>query len=192
VLMLLHCPFRFEVHAPRSWSWTLRLAVIGASVVAACFCLRWPSANALEVWQKGRSSPAPRSFRVASLVAKPVMFSKDGRSLAYMMPLVLQSHFKLTVEVLAYSADLAQVRIASHPLGHPPFPSSVPDREGNTSGDLKSWHQVRLERDSDLLSLWVDGQSVPVDPHAEKTGEWLTIEPGPARPVTLRNLVVTW
>jgi hypothetical protein len=187
----LHCPFRFEAHAPRSWSWTLRLAVIGASVVAACLCVRWPNANALEVWQKGRSSPATQPFRVAKLVAKPVVF-KDGRSFAYMMPLVLQSHFKLTVEVLAYPADLAQVRIAGHPLGHPPLPSSVFDRGGTITGVLESWHQVRLVRDSDLLALWVDGQSIPVDPLAEKTGERLTIEPGPARPVTLRNLVVTW
>jgi beta-lactamase regulating signal transducer with metallopeptidase domain len=194
VLMLLHCPFRFEAQAPRSWSWTVRLAVIGASVMAACLCIRWPNANALEVWQKGRSSPATQPFRVASLVAKPVVF-KDGRSVAYTMPLVLQSHFKLAVEVLAYPADLAQVRIAGHPLGHsPPPPSSVPDRDpgGSTTGVRESWHKVRLVRDGDLLSLWVDCQSIRVDPHAGKTGEWLTIEPGPARPVALRNLVVTW
>jgi beta-lactamase regulating signal transducer with metallopeptidase domain len=192
VSMLLHCPFRFEAHAPRSWSWTVRLAVIGASVAAACLCLRWPNANALEVWRKGRSSQAAQPFRVARLVAKPMVF-KDGRSVAYTLPLVLQSHFELTVEILAYPADLAQVRIAGHPLGHcPPLPPNVPDREGHLTGVLESWHQVRLVRESDLLSLWVDGQRIPVDPHAEKTGERLTIEPGPARPVTLHNLVVTW
>ena len=53
VLMLLHCPFRFEAHAPLSWSWTVRLAVIGASVMAACLFLRWPRASAIEVWQRG-------------------------------------------------------------------------------------------------------------------------------------------
>jgi beta-lactamase regulating signal transducer with metallopeptidase domain len=191
VRMLLHCPFQFEAHPPRSWSWALRLMVIGTSVMAACLCLRWPNAVALEVLQKGKSSTL-QSFRVATLLAKPVAFAKDGRSLAYTIPMVLPGHFNLTVEILAHPADLAQVRIAGHPLGSPPPPLPVADHDGTMNGKLESWHQVRLLRNRDAISLWVDGQSIRVDSQSERSGDWLTVEPGPTRSVTLRNLVVTW
>jgi beta-lactamase regulating signal transducer with metallopeptidase domain len=191
VLMLLRCPFQFEVQAPRSWSWMLRAAVIGTAVMAACLCLRWPNASAIEVWQKGRSSPAPNTLRIASLVAKPMVLSPDRRALSYTIPLVLPSHFELKFDVLSWSSDLARIRIAGHPLATPALSATVPDREGKISGDRESWHEVRLVRDHDHLSLWVDGQGVPVA-HVETTGEWLTIEPAPLRPAAFRNLVVTW
>ena len=149
VLMLLHCPFQFEAHPPRSWSWTLRLAVIGASVMAACLCLRWPTAVALEVLQKGKSPTTLQVFKVADLVAKPVVISKDGRSLPCRIPLVLPPRFNLTVEILAFPAELAQFRLAGHALGSPPPPTSVANQSSTlTGGSLESWHQVRLARDT--------------------------------------------
>ena len=44
----LYCPFRFEARAPRSWSWTLRITLVVATLIAACLCIRWPDASALE------------------------------------------------------------------------------------------------------------------------------------------------
>ena len=120
-----------------------------------------------------------------------MVLSPDPRSLSYTIPLVLPSDFELKVDVLAWSSDLARIRIAGHPLATPALSARVPDREAKISGDRESWHEVRLVRDHDLLSLWVDSQGVPVA-HVETTGEWLTIEPAPLRPAAFRNLIVTW
>ena len=120
-----------------------------------------------------------------------MVLSQDRRSLSYTIPLVLPSHFELKVDVLSWSSDLARIRIAGHPLATPALSEGVPDGEGKISGDRESWHEVRLVRDHDLLSLWVDGQGVPVA-NFETTGESLTIEPAPLRSAAFRNLVVTW
>ena len=61
VLMLLYCPFRVETRAPRSWSWTLRITLVVATLVAACLCIRWPDASALEHRQKHGAASAVAS-----------------------------------------------------------------------------------------------------------------------------------
>ncbi|MFI5456836.1 MAG: M56 family metallopeptidase [Isosphaerales bacterium] len=190
--MLLYCPFRVEARAPRSWSWTLRVTVIAASIVAACVCIRWPDARALENRLKGESAPASEPFRVTDFVAEPLVFLPGGRALPYMMPVALPSRFELSVEVLARSSDLAKVHIAGHPLGlvHPS--TDLADQTPSAPDLAESWHQVRLERHGLELSLRVDGRKIPASLKPEANSEWLTFEPGPERPSHFRNLVVTW
>jgi beta-lactamase regulating signal transducer with metallopeptidase domain len=188
--MLLHCPFRVESRAPRSWSWTLRVAVLGASIVAACLCIRWPDAHALESRLKGEVGPAAGSFRVAEFVAEPVTFSPEGRAVPYVMPLALPRRFELSVEVLAGPGDLARIHIAGHPLGPLQAAPDVGIPMPRAADDVPSWHSVRLRRNDDEISLWVDGQKVSVTLKPESTSEWLTFEPGPVHPARFRNLVV--
>jgi BlaR1 peptidase M56 len=79
VLMLLYCPFRFEPYAPRSWSWTLRITLVLATLITACLCIRWPSASALEHRLKHGTANASRHFRVTDFTTEP-LFLKGGAS----------------------------------------------------------------------------------------------------------------
>ena len=72
ILMLLHCPFPIESRTPRFWSWALNLAVVGASVLAACLVIRWPNVEAVGSPSNTRPIPVPRRFHVKYFVAKPL------------------------------------------------------------------------------------------------------------------------
>jgi len=192
MLMLLHCPFPVEARAPRSWSWTSRVTVIGASIVAACLCIRWPDARALENRHKGGTAPGPQTFRVADFVAEPLVFLPGGRVLPYTMPVALPSRFELSVEILVSTNDLAKVHIAGHPLGADHRSSELSDQAPSSFDHAESWHQVRLQCDGHELALWVDGRELPAALKPEATTESLTFEPGPERPTRFRNLVVEW
>jgi len=192
IRMLLHCPFRVEPRAPRSWSWTLRVTVIGASVVAACLCIRWPDARALENRQKAAWATVSQPFRVAEFVAEPLVLLPGGRALPYIMPVALPARFELSVEVLASSSELAKIHIAGHPLGQVHRSSDLSDQTPSSPDDTESWRQVRLERHHHELSLWVDGRKITGTLKPEATSEWLTFEPAPERSSHFRNLVVEW
>jgi beta-lactamase regulating signal transducer with metallopeptidase domain len=188
--MLLYCPFRVEERAPPRWSWTLRVGVLAASIAAACLCIRWPDARALENRMYRQHAGGAGSFRVKEFVAEPVTFGADGRAVPYVMPLPLPKRFDLSVEVLASPSDLSRIHIAGHPLG--PAPDTPESAAGTTASpeDAKTWHPVRLQRSGEELSLWVDGQKMPTTLKADQTSESLTFEPGPSRPAHFRNLIV--
>jgi beta-lactamase regulating signal transducer with metallopeptidase domain len=190
MLMLLNCPFRVEARAPRSWSWSLRLTVLGLTIAAACLCVRWPDARALESHSSGKPRPMAQPFRVANFVAEPISLSTGGRALPYVMPLALPTRFELSVEVLANSNDLAKVEIAGHPLGPGAVASDGADQSPRPANYDETWHSVRLKRDGRELSLWVDGETTSAVLKPESTSEWLTFEPGSGGPRHFRNLVV--
>ena len=147
VLMLLYCPFRFEATAPRSWSWTLRIMLAMTSIVAACLCVRWPDANAIEHRMKyGTAQSSLPQFRVSDFTVEPLAFSRSGRALSFVMPVALPTHFELTVEVLSALADLGNVRIAGHALGDTQNSTEPTDHSPSSSNMVKSWHNVRLVR----------------------------------------------
>ena len=191
MLMLLYCPFRVEQRPPRRWSWSLKLVVVVASLASACLCIRWPHAAALEQRQTANVPSLREPFRVADFVALPLVFTPGGRSLPYHMPVALPSHFELDVEVQSSMRELANVYIAGHRLvGQPSGPGTDPSSKPTAFDE--SWHQVRLKRDGQVLSLWIDGHKTLVSMSPKATSEWLTFEPGPDRPTHFRNLVVKW
>jgi hypothetical protein len=191
VLMLLYCPFRFEARAPRSWSWALRITLSIATLTAACLCIRWPDASALEHRLRHEIAHSTPPFRVTDFTAEPLLFSTGGRALSYVMPVALPSQFELTVEVYSSSAALGKVRIAGHALGLPPGSEQKSDSAQKLSID-EAWHPVRLRRNGSSVSLWVDGQPIPVITRPQATTEWLTFEPDPERATQFRLLVVEW
>ncbi len=190
MLMLLHCPFRVEARAPRYWSWTSRATVIAASIIAACLCVRWPDAHALENRNKAGAAPRPQPFRVADFVAEPLVVLRGGRSLPYIMPFVLPSRFDLSVEILARMQDLTKIRIAGHALGADQRTPDGPAQTPSAFDDAESWHRVRLECRGIQCSLWVDDCNIPATSQLEPTSELLTFEPSPERPSRFRNLIV--
>jgi len=192
MLMLLHCPFRVEPRVSRAWSWAVRLSVIGASIAAASVSIHWPDTAAIERWRRGELASAGQPFRVADFVAEPLVFSPGGRALPYIMPVSLPSHFELTVEILSNITELAKVYIAGHPLSSIPLQPLIADLSGDSPDHIESWHQIRLERNGQVLALWVDGRKMPVELDPAATTELLTIEPGPRRPAHFRNLIVEW
>jgi beta-lactamase regulating signal transducer with metallopeptidase domain len=192
VLMLLYCPFRFEATAPRSWSWTLRIMLALTSIIAACLCVRWPDAIAIEHRLKHGSAQSSPQFRVSNFIVEPLAFSRSGRALPFVMPVALPTHFELTVEVLSGLADLCNVHIAGHPLGDPQNSAELFDHSAGSSDVVKSWHSVRLMRQGNDVSLWIDGRTVPIRSSAHDTSQWLTIEPSAKQATVFRNLVVDW
>ncbi len=192
MLMLLYCPFRVEPRVSRAWAWAVRLSMIGASIAAASVSIHWPGTAAIAYWQGTDLTPADQPFRVADFVAEPLVFSPGGRALPYIMPIALPSHFELTVEVLSNISELAKVYIAGHPLATIPYQPMFADLAGDSLDHVDSWHQVRLERNGQVLELWVDGRKMPVELDPRATSEWLTFEPGPRRPAHFRNLIVAW
>jgi beta-lactamase regulating signal transducer with metallopeptidase domain len=190
VLMLLYCPFRVEARAPQSWSWLLRISLVVATLVAACLCIRRPDAHALEHRQKhGTASP---QFRVTDFKVEPLVFSKDGRVESHVMPVALPSDFVLSVEVLSTPAELGKVRIAGHQLGDRPIPDDLTHSAVSPTEHIESWHQVRLVRQGDQISLSIDGRMITVGSSPQATTEWLTFEPSPERATQFRNLVIEW
>jgi hypothetical protein len=193
MLMLLYCPFRVESRASRWWSWTGRLTVLAAALVAACLCVRWPHGKlgTLQVLQSGAPGQADQSFHVADFVAEPMVFLPGGRALPYMMPVALPAQFDLTVDVFASMNELANVHIAGHPIGSQ-LPAAIAEATWGALAHTDAWHQVRLLRQGLQLSLWIDGQKLPVLLNPQATSEWLTFEPGPERAAHFRNLIVNW
>jgi beta-lactamase regulating signal transducer with metallopeptidase domain len=193
VLMLLHCPFPIEARAPRVWSWSWRLIIIGASVATAGLFVRWPNAAAVEPRRGLGARAASQSFRVTHLVAEPQVGPPTSRSLPYVVPLTLPPEFDLTVEVRSRRADLAQIRIAGHPLGDPHAHSSGDfNRSPVAADEAKTWHRVHLRSRRHEVSLAIDGKPISAGPRTEPAIGWLTIEPGPQNAAEFRDLVVSW
>jgi beta-lactamase regulating signal transducer with metallopeptidase domain len=192
MLMLLYCPFLVEQRPPRRWSWTLRVAIVIACLASACICVRWPHADAVEPAQNAVGFGRYEAFRVSEFVAAPLVFMQGGRALPYHMPVALPTNFELRVEVLSNMADLAAVHIAGHALIGDPSSKPVADPRSAPAFYAESWHQIRLRREGQGLSLWIDGSksTAALDPDA--TTEWLTFEPGPDRPTNFRHLVLLW
>ena len=59
MMMLLHCPYPVESRTPRLWSWTSRVAVILASIAAACLVIRWPQSSVALPAASGRAPSVP-------------------------------------------------------------------------------------------------------------------------------------
>jgi beta-lactamase regulating signal transducer with metallopeptidase domain len=192
VLMLLYCPFTVEQRPPGHWSWSLRLVLIVACLASACICIRWPHAQAVEDVQSPGAFARHEAFQVSEFVAPPLVLTPGARALPYHMPVVLSSHFNLTVEILSSTKYLATVRIAGHPLVSDQSENRVTDPHSDPSSYAESWHRIRLMRQGHELSLWIDGRKSPVVLDPRSTSEWLTFEPGPDRPASFRNLIVQW
>jgi hypothetical protein len=193
VLMLLHCPFSVEARIPRFWSWTSKLTVIGASLMAACLFVRWPNVVAIEQQPGLTAAASSRRFRVLHFIAEPQVFSPGGRSLPYLMPLALPPEFDLTVEVHSSPVELPQIHIAGLPLGDPRlFPIDDLNHPLTRSVPSRSWRQVHLRRDRNGISLEIDGRRMSVESGSNPLSDWLTFEPGPLAPAEFRGLVVSW
>jgi beta-lactamase regulating signal transducer with metallopeptidase domain len=190
VLMLLYCPFRVESAVSRWWSLALRLTVAVASIAAACLCLRWPDARAIEERLKHASTLTSDPFRVTDFIAEPLVVASGGRAVPHVLPIVLPDQFDLRVEVLASTIDLPRIRIAGFALGA--ATPAVGSQESLPPDRTESWHRVRLRRQGDGVSLSVDGDTVSLSLRAGDAGGWLTFEPSPERPAGFRNLVVEW
>ena len=148
MLMLLHCPFPIEARTPRLWSWSLKLAIVGASVFTACLIIRWPNAGAVESGLKAGPISTPPRFHVAQFVAEPLPSSPGGRSIAYVMPVPLPRTFDLDVEVCANLTDLPQIRIAGYPLKSVgPLTADPSPTPASRSPDEKPWHRIHVHRD---------------------------------------------
>jgi hypothetical protein len=199
-MMLLHCPFPVESRTPRVWSWTSRLAVVVASIAAACLVIRWPQAS-LAVPAPTAASPAPRRFQVAYFVARPLLDEISGveRSVVSSLPLALPPRFDLDVEVRSSEADLSQIHIAGQSLGisggatTPGRP--IPDRESPTAihrEGATDWHRVHIRSDHHLVTVVVDGQIVSSAPRKRPASDWLTVESPSHAPAEFRDLTVSW
>ena len=167
--------------------------MIGASIVAACLCIRWPDARALENRFKQETAPPPQPFRVADFVAEPLVFLPGGRALPYIMPVALPSRFELSVEILATHERSRQG----------PDRRSSSRRRSSLARTLRSDADARpttpnpgIRSASNVMAVKSRSgstvASIPATMQLRATSEWLTFEPSPERPSHFRNLVVEW
>ena len=130
-----------------------------------------------------RDAAAP-PFRVTDFTAEPLVFSKGGRALSYVMPVALPSDFELNCRgpfELGRSRQGADRRSSAR--RQQAIPATASDSRRARSTPIESWHHVRLIRaGQDQISLWIDGRHIPAGLSPQATTEWLTFEPVPSEP----------
>ncbi len=184
VLMLLYCPFRVEPRVRASCAWALRTTVAVASIMAACLCLRWPHAQAIEARLKQAKVLALEPLRIADFVAEPLVVTPGGRGVPHVLPVLLPDRFELTVDVFASATDLSKIRIAGYSLGA----ATTSGRSAESipgADDSESWHTVRLRRQDDQVLLSLNGQTVVLSPVRRRERLALVrAQPRTSRPVS--------
>jgi beta-lactamase regulating signal transducer with metallopeptidase domain len=200
VVMLLHCPYQIETEPLHGWAWLVSVCVVGLGIL--CSSLSLSTSARASTWNRasGETPPgAANTFQVAQFVAAPRGTNSSGRSVPYVLPLVLPPRFEMAVEIQAPAQGLRQTRLAGLLLDVQPVPTPASTGEArtpgeaNTPGELaEAWHRVRLSRSAASITLTLDGALVPYSRRGESLSEWLTVEPPPDQTVVLRNLVITW
>lgn len=191
VVMLLHCPFPFEVQPPRWWCISAQLLILGLAILSASTSLSLLRPVAAAATAPSSTQEAAR-FQVSHFVASPRVVSRSGRSLPYVLPLLLPLRCELVVEIQASRSALARIRLIGLPLCCPAAPGQDSQQDKTRADAQKAWHGVRIARAGDRVDVEVDGQNVPVRPGTDIVTEWLMIEPAPDETASLRNLVVMW
>jgi hypothetical protein len=193
MMMLLNCPYPVESRTPRVWSWTSRLAVILASIAAACLVIRWPQASLAVPAPMDDGTPKIR-FQAPHFVTEPLV-DPEGRlrSRVYVLPLTLPPRFEVDVDVRCDVAGPVEIRIAGETIPIPGTPRA-PDLHDPSPqpGEPKVWRHVHMRRHGPQISIDVDGQAVPEPEQPHFTSDWLTIEPPSHAPVEFQDLVVRW
>ncbi len=190
MLVLLHCPYRLEMAPPRAWRWRLYLLITTLSLAATVVRLRWPDHVIPDHQLPGTRSGRPHSFRVAAFSAAPLPHPTNGRSLPYVLPVMLPERFRLELEILVSPSDLAHLRIAGHLLS--PFGHSHDSLSGESLDRSQArWHTLLIERHGTEVLIHIDGLHSWTD-NETKTTPWLTLEPCSPTSIRFRNLSLTW
>jgi hypothetical protein len=189
VVMLLHCPFPVEIHAPRWWSLSVPVLVLALAVLCSIPTLTESGGLRAVAVSAGPGSGTAYRFQVAHFVAVPQVVTRSGRSTAYFLPLALPGRWNLSVELHASFSALNRIRIAGLLLGSP---NQSLDDERRPADSSPAWHQVQLHRDGFRIAVEIDGQPISERPGSGPPADWLSIEPAPDETALLRNLVVTW
>jgi beta-lactamase regulating signal transducer with metallopeptidase domain len=205
LLMLLHCPYRLEPHAPRGWLWTLRLAGIATTFALANVTVRMPgraygSSPDFAPSIEGVLLSGMNRFQVSELIMAPSSRPETAnRSNSYVLPYQLPAHFSMTLDVLANQEELSHIRLLNRPLAQaspwsdhagPSIKARFASRtESSAQDDRELWHRVHVERDDRGTSLTIDHHALPSP--AEPTNSLIRVEPNFGHPIQLRNLIVT-
>jgi beta-lactamase regulating signal transducer with metallopeptidase domain len=192
VVMLLHCPFPIELEAPRWWSLSVPILVLGLAILcsAGSVWLLGEGAHLAPASATRRSEPS--RFQVTQFVASPHVTGRSGRSLAHVLPLPLPERWELNLEIQASRAALRRIRLVGLLLDRPGGLGNACPEDTARLDSQTSWHKVHLSRRGDQIRLELDGKAIAVPPGHEDLSEWLTIEPAPDETAVLRNLSVTW
>ena len=183
VLMLIRCPFPIEPSAPASWSWTLPCLAVLLTFAVSSVSVRIRETSA-------ESAPSHSQFKVLTWeTPMPKAGGTYGRSPVHELPLLLPDRFDLSVEVSGDLPTLAATRVVGARLVSPKFAA---DATAGRPDDPPRWHEVRLRRGADGVSLWIDGKSAPLDNSSQKLTAWLSVETAPDQRGKFRNLVVEW
>jgi beta-lactamase regulating signal transducer with metallopeptidase domain len=194
VVMLLHCPFPIELEAPRWWSFSVPILVLGLAILCSVGSVGLMGGRMLFAPPSESSKSHTNRFQVARFVAPPHVTGQNGRSSAHVLPLPLPERWQLSLEIQATQAALRRIRLVGLPLELPEGPAHAgqgrSDRRDSPASTF--WHRVRLDRDGDQIRLEIDGKAIAVDRAHSDLADWLTIEPAPDETAVLRNVTVTW
>ena len=181
VQMLLKCPFEVEDQAPRRWVVSASLIMLLWTLAASRLSIQDHRDLDHEVSWKNLDE-AVSAFQLAELVIAPHLLENRLFDLRFRLP----RRFRLTCEVMAEPAELAQMEILGYRLV--PAPKSV--EEGHNENE---WRQIEIVRDRQgREAVRIDGH-LAVDRHlpAEPASS-LTIRPIPGRITRLRHIALTW
>ncbi len=183
VQMLLRCPFDVEDHAPRAWTVSVAIMMVGWTLMASCLSIQGGRGRS-EGMARTSLEKAVRAFRLAELAIAPQRLDNPPFNLRFRMP----ERFELACEVLAEPAELAEIEILGYRLGPSIEPSSPPHLRGKSS-----WRKVEIFREAEgSEAVYVDGTQIHNTTPPAAPASWLTIRPVPGRTTRLRSLTLTW
>jgi beta-lactamase regulating signal transducer with metallopeptidase domain len=189
VVMLLHCPFPIETRAPRWWAFCMMLMVMGLGLLGSSLRV-FPACESRGAARSGSGS-IPGRFVVPEFLAESHVNIQNRRNLPYVLPVRLPGRFALTTEIWGSAKSLAEMRLAGFPLDLLPRP--VEPADANHPGeDLPGWHQVKVWRNGEKVTLQVDTHTRVLVASDLSIPDWLTIHPSSIAPTRLRRLVLEW
>jgi hypothetical protein len=181
VLMLLRCPFRVEQAPPLFWRLVVPIGMIAATLAVSMISVRPPFSSA------AAAVPIENRFRMTSLELRASPPGPLGRAPVFELPIILPKTFDLSVDLWADLPTLGQMRVVG---------LTLESAEAGTDADFApaDWHLVRVRRNHDGVTLWIDGTVSPIangnEPDLLTT--WLSVEAAPGRSGYFQRLELAW
>lgn len=182
ILMLIKCPFPLESRPPRPWA-ICTATLLGSLTILICAISVRPTLSAATT-AAGSSAVAGRSnrtVRIANLILTRPAGSRTNRPLLCRLPFALPRTFDLRFDLWSNDALLRNTRAGGVPLR--------PRIMGMPISDPPAWHSIRIVRDAQITSLFVDNIPIPSlgDPAAQMQN-WLMIETNGFPLLRVRNI----
>ncbi len=183
VLMLVKCPFPVETHPPKWWLLTTIPLLTCLTVLASGLTLQGnPDHRACASPHDANGGHGQIHFQKLAPETDP---ADERPAKTFNLLDTLPPRFELEGEIWADPNDLPGIAIAGRKLGPvPPLPGSPALVEG--------YHKLRMVRDQQGISLWLNQQPIPHHPDDAPLPASLSVQLTPNRTIRFRDLRIAW